>query len=142
MKILIVPGNVQNAKSYPYWDSLLSLLKDHEIRKIEGILKEQEIIDAINWCDTWISIDSFVQHLVTYHHLKPGIVLWGKSDPLIFGYPTNINLLKDRKYLREDQFKWWKDEPIDIDVFVQPEEIIKRLQILEKGGETLYNTDK
>ena len=130
MRILIVPGNNKNAKSYPHWDRLLELLGDHEIKKIEGILKEQEIIDWVNWCEVWISIDSFLQHLVSHYKLKRGIVIWGKSDPEIFGYKTNINLLKDRKCLRAEQFKWWKDEPIDPDVFVPPEMIVEALKTM------------
>jgi len=125
MKILIVAGNIRIAKSYPHWSALVALLKRHEIRKVEGIMKEREIIDLINWCDVWISIDSFVPHLAKFHKLKNGIVLWGKSDPLIFGYPENMNLLKDRKFLRPNQFGFWKDEPIDPDVFVSPEEVLQ-----------------
>lgn len=125
MKILVVPGNVQNAKSYPYWERFLKLANKYEVKTINGILPDKEIIGLINWCDIWISIDSFLPHLAHYHKLKRGIVLWGQSDPNIFGYPTNINLLKDRKYLRPDQFKWWKDEPHNPEVFVTPEEILQ-----------------
>jgi len=131
MKILICPGNKQTAKSYPHWDRLTTLLAGHNIKGVVGILKEQEIIDLINWCDVWASIDSFLPHLVKYRKLKPGIVLWGKSDPLIFGYPENKNLLKDRKYLKGQQFKWWIDEPIDPTVFVEPEEIAKEIDKLQ-----------
>jgi hypothetical protein len=58
---------------------------------------------------------------------KPGIVLWGQSDPLIFGHPENNNLLKDRKYLREKQFWWWEQCDYNAEAFVRPEEIIKHL---------------
>ena len=129
MKILIIRGNIQNAKSYPYWDELLSLLKDQEIKEIKGILSEQEIIGLINWCDCWISIDSFLPHLVKYYNLKPGITLWGKSDPKIFGYPDNINLLGDRKNLRPDQFRWWKDVEWRKEDFVKPEVIVSHLSL-------------
>ena len=128
MKILVIPGNVHTAKSYPYWDQLLELLKDHEIRRVEGVLPLQQVIDQINWCNVWITIDSFLPHLVVYHKLKRGVVIWGKSDPLIFGYPTNINLLKDRKYLKPNQFKWWKDEPDDPDVFVLADIVVQAVE--------------
>ena len=131
MKILIVPGNIQNAKSYPHWGRFVELAKHHEIRKIEGMLPEREIIDLVNWCDTFVSIDSFLPHLAHYHGLTSGIEIWGKSDPEIFGYKKNINLLKDRKYLKPEQFKWWRDEPHDPEVFVLPEEILKAI---EQGG--------
>jgi hypothetical protein len=144
MKILIIPGNVQNAKSYPHWDGFKALAKAHDIKTMEGILKEEEIVNLINWCDTWISIDSFVQHLVTYHRLKPGIVLWGKSNPDLFGYKTNVNLLKGRKYLRDQQFKWWRDESPNPDAFVSPEIVLWEAENLYKNKidippQTLYD---
>ena len=126
-KILIIPGNIQNAKSYPHWDKLCELLKDHEIKKIEGILPITQIVDLVNWCDKWVSIDSFVPHLCAYYDLKQGIVIWGKSDPEIFGHKHNINLLKDRKYLKPQQFQWWREEKFDPEVFISPEEIIKNI---------------
>jgi ADP-heptose:LPS heptosyltransferase len=137
MKILVIPGNTQNAKSYPYWEPLLALLKEHEVRGVASILKEQQIMELINWCDVWITIDSFAQHLAAYHKLKRGIVLWGKSDPLIFGYPHNVNLLKDRQYLRPQQFKWWVDEPIDPAVFVSPDLVLREIgRLLRERHET------
>jgi hypothetical protein len=36
-------------------------------------------------------------------------VIWGISDPDIFGYDYNTNILKDRKYLRPDPFGTWKE---------------------------------
>lgn len=133
MKILIVPGNVQNAKSYPHWEQFLVLVRDHEVKRIEGMLKEREIIDLVNWCDVWVSIDSFLPHLVAYHKLKRGVVVWGKSDPLIFGYPTNVNLLKGREHLRAGQFRHWSEEPYNPSVFVSPETVF---QMVEKIHQT------
>ena len=133
MKILICPGNVQTAKSYPHWDRFLALARDHEIKKIEGMMEEEAIIDLVNWCDVWISIDTFLPHLIKWHKLKPGIVIWGKSDPLIFGYSTNTNLLKDRKYLRTEQFRWWFDEKHDPEVFVSPVVVFGEIHNFAKG---------
>jgi hypothetical protein len=59
-----------------------------------------------------------------------GVVIWGKSDPLLFGYPENVNLLKDRKYLRARQFYIWDDEPFDPEVFVEPAEVVKAVKKL------------
>ena len=128
MNILTIPGNVNNAKSYPFWAEFLALVPEHKVKEIKSILSEKEIIDLINWCDVYITIDSFVPHLVAYHKLnKKGVVIFGKSDPLIFGYPANINLLKDRKNLRPDQFRWWNDQVWCPNDFVSPEEIVKVL---------------
>ena len=129
-KILINRGNVINAKSYPFWDELN--LKDHEVKEIKGILSSQELIDLVNWCDTWVSIDSFLPHFCAYHKLKPGIVLWGTSDPLIFGYKHNTNLLKNRKYLRNEQFKWWKDEVNNPDTFLSTDTILQSIEKMLK----------
>src|ERR1035437_215856 len=134
MKILINRGNIQNCKSYPYWDELVLLLKDHEVKEIKGILPEQEIIDLVNWCDIWITIDTFLQHLCAYHKLKKGIVLWGKSNPQYFGYKDNINLYKDEKYFRVNQFRNWTSEWNDIvnnpAAFVSPETILKAILMI------------
>ena len=133
MKILICRGNFETPKSYPHWKELLELLKDHEVKEIKGILTEDEIINVVNWSDIWITVDSFLPHLCTFKKLKHGIVLWGVSDPRVFGYETNINLLKSRDNLRsiQDQFKWWKDVPYNSDVFVTAEEIVKEVSIFE-----------
>lgn len=124
MKILINRGNLINAKSYPYWDELLVLLKDHKVKEIKGTIPIKEIIDLVNWCDTWVTIDTFLQHLCAFHKLKPGIVIWGKSDPIIFGYPHNINLLKSRDFLRKDQYVFWTNVPIEKNAFVSPQTVL------------------
>jgi hypothetical protein len=64
-----------------------------------------------------------MQHFCWFHGVK-SIVLWGRSDPEIFGHPENINLLKDRQYLRPEQFRWWDDVEYSEDVFVSPEVVI------------------
>ena len=125
MKILICRGNSINAKSYPYWEEFLALVKDQEVKEIKGFLTEEELIELVNWCDKWISIDSFLQHFCAYHHLKPGIVLWGKSNPKHFGYEHNKNLHKNR--FREKQFLWWRDIPHEPDDFVSADDLYKSL---------------
>jgi len=121
MKILFNRGNVKNAKSYPYWDDLMNLLEGNEIREINGIFTTTQLLEIVNWCDVWVSIDSFLPHFCAYHKLKPGIVIWGKSDPELFGYKHNVNLLKDKSRLREDQYGVWKDIKLDEEDFFKPE---------------------
>jgi hypothetical protein len=55
----------------------------------------------------FISIDNFLHHLA-YNLDVPGTVIFGPSDPEIFGYKTQINVIKDRSLLRTDQFGFWK----------------------------------
>ena len=126
-----------NPKNYPYWKELIRLIDEPIVQVgIEGeeqlvpdfrknlSLKELEIL--VNDCKTWISCDSFFQHFC-WDRQKYGIVLWSVSDPLIFGHPENINLLKDRNNLVQNQFLWWEHTEHDADKFVSPEIVIESL---------------
>jgi ADP-heptose:LPS heptosyltransferase len=150
MKILISPyskklrNDKPNPKGYPHWERLVDLLKQHgfyvvqvgssgevPIAKVDETqfdLSMKELKVLIDDCFSFISIDNFFQHYASYCG-KKGIVLWGKSDPLIFGYPENINLLKDRKNLRKgvEQFFIWEMETFDPNVFVEPEIVLNEL---------------
>ena len=127
----------QNPKNYPYWEELINQIDEPIIQVgIEGekqLVKDfrknlpiSELKKLIQECRIWISCDSFFQHLA-WNENKKGIVLWGVSDPLIFGYPENINLLKDRSYLSENQFLWWEFTEHKNDRFVKPKEVLKHL---------------
>jgi ADP-heptose:LPS heptosyltransferase len=145
----IFPGDKKeskNAKNYPYWKEVVALLKrdftiiqigtDGEPR-IEDIddfysgLSFNELKRLTRECDTWISVDNFFPHLANLE-VKRGVVIFGKSDPNIFGYMQNVNLLKDRKYLRPLQFKDWFDEKHEEDVFVGPQEAVDAVYKLLK----------
>jgi hypothetical protein len=69
-------------------------------------------------------VDSFLQHFCWSIGVK-AIVLWGTSDPLIFGHEENINVLKNRGYLRPNQFDMWEGDPYNPNAFVTPEEVLK-----------------
>ena len=124
-----------NPKNYPWWKELISLINEPIVQV--GVSGEEQLVDDFRtdlsleqlktilfYSRTWISVDSFFQHFA-WDLNKPGIVLWGQSDPNIFGHPENINLLKDRKYLREKQFWMWEQCDYNADAFVMPNEIIK-----------------
>jgi ADP-heptose:LPS heptosyltransferase len=119
-----------NPKNYPWWPELIAQLH-YPIVQV-GVDGEQQLVDdfrknlslaelknLILECDTWISVDSFFQHYA-WDVGKPGIVLWGQSNPEIFGHPENINLLKDVKYLRPTQFFLWEQAEYLSHVFVSP----------------------
>ena len=86
----------------------------------------KELRKLLQECQTWIGVDSFFQHL-GWDEGKQGIVLWGPSDPLIFGHPENINLLKDRKYLVPNQFLIWEQQEYQSERFVKPNEVMEHL---------------
>jgi ADP-heptose:LPS heptosyltransferase len=136
----ILRAGTYNAKNYPWWPVVIANLKnEYEVIQV-GIkeepplvedfrpnLKLKEVAKLIEDCFVWISVDNFFPHLA---HLvgKPGIVVWGVSDPNIFGYKENKNLLKSKKYLRENQFFIWDGVKHDSNVFVTPEVIIKAVK--------------
>lgn len=127
----------QNPKNYPYWKELISQITEPVIQVgIEGEeqlvpdfrknLPISELRSLLQECRTWISCDSFFQHL-GWDENKPGIVLWSVSDPLIFGHPENTNLLKDRSKIAKNQFLWWEFVEHKSDLFVEPKEILVHL---------------
>lgn len=126
-----------NPKNYPYWKELIALINEPIIQI--GVEGEEQLVDdfrknlsimqlrqLLKECKTWIAVDSFFQHLA-WTESKQGIVLWSVSDPEIFGHGANINLLKDRVYLAQNQFLWWDFTEHNNDAFVLPEEVIKFL---------------
>jgi ADP-heptose:LPS heptosyltransferase len=129
----------ENPKNYAHWEELVyELQKSMHVVQV-GVEGEKQLapdfrtnlpIPALRellWqCDTWIGVDSFFQHLAWDEGVS-GIVLWGPSDPLIYGHPENINLLKDRKYLAPNQFLWWEQTEYLAERFVEPQEVMKHL---------------
>jgi hypothetical protein len=126
-------------KNYPWWNDLIQLFPPHIHIVQVGIegeyqlvpdfrknLKLDELACLIKECETWISVDSFFQHFA-WDLGKPGIVIFSQSDPVIFGHPENINLLKDRKYLRSTQFWHWEQAEYIEESFVKPYEIYNTL---------------
>lgn len=148
MRIIISPYSKKlrdketpHPKNYPYWKELVKLLeKNHQLIQVgvdgEEILVEDhrfglssaDLITLVTGSDTFISVDNFFPHMVHYNFkgAKKGTVIFSKSDPLIFGYKENNNLLKDRKYLRWDQFGPWEMTDYVEEAFMTPDEVIKK----------------
>ena len=147
MKILIfpyaklLPDNHIHPKNYPWWPEVVSALTSlgHTVIQV-GIdgepqltldfrrnLSLTDLADLVKSCDTWISVDSFAQHFCWDLGVR-GVVLFGQSDPNIFGHPENINLLKSRAYLREKQFWLWTQTEYRPESFVEPEKVVQSIQ--------------
>lgn len=129
-------------KDYPYWKEVIAGINEDMIQV--GVEGEQQLVKdfrtnlplaeletLVRECRTWISVDSFFQHFA-WDLGKPGIVLFGQSDPNIFGHPENINLLKDRKYLRDKQFWWWEQTRFIKESFVEPQVVLDALAKFNK----------
>ena len=133
----------RNPKDYPYWPELIEMIEepiiqigiDGEEQLVQDFRKNltiNELKDLLKECKTWIGCDSFFQHLA-WDQGKRGIVLWSVSDPLIFGHPENVNLLKDRSCLAKDQFLWWEFTEHQSDKFVKPEVVFRHLKEVLKA---------
>ena len=135
----------ENPKNFPYWDELVKDLKKIGCYIIqigvagEKMLEVDEVIlnasyerleALLNQADTFISVDSFFPHFAHYHG-KHGIVIFSQSDPNLFGYSENVNILKSRSYLRKEQFWLWTQAEYNKDAFVSSKDVlIKALEIL------------
>ncbi len=89
-------------------------------------LSMNQLISLLDECRTFITIDSFFQHLA-WDQNKPGIVIWGQSNPKIYGHDIHTNLLKGKEYLMPDQFLTWELVKYRDDCFVEPQEVIAKL---------------
>lgn len=129
-----------NPKNYPFWPELVSLIEDpleqvgvtgetQLVPKMHTDLDLSSLAELIKGCTTWISVDSFFQHYC-WHLNKPGIVLWGQSDPAIFGHSSNLNLLKNASYLRQHQFFLWEQAEYRTDCWVEPPAVVAALNHL------------
>jgi ADP-heptose:LPS heptosyltransferase len=128
-----------NPKNFPHWEKVIEDLQDdYEVIQI-GVTGEKKLVEDFRIglrlkqisalmldanCHTWIAVDNFLPHLA---HLvgKPGVAIWGISDPNIFGYQENKNLLKARKYLRTNQFACWDGLKYDPNVFVSADKVVE-----------------
>lgn len=139
-----------NPKNYPYWQELVQLLKNDGFRVIQvGVAGENiiggvdEVKFSLSFDDLYkliflnnysnnevISVDSFIPHFCSNCSELPrrSTVIWGQSDPNIFGYSHNLNLLKNRKYLRKEQFLFWENVPYIKESFLTAEEIFTKLK--------------
>lgn len=133
-----------HAKSYPHWDELIPLLKKKWNRIIQiGVNGEpplsgvsevmynlplSQIEKLISECHTWIGVDNFLQHLNNSMVVPvKGTVLWGVSDPKMFGYKYNLNILRDRDFLRPNQIDMWKGVAQVPESFEKPEVVYQKM---------------
>ena len=121
-----------SAKMYPleWWAEVLKALPEHQFFQI-GMQGDPVINGAMVYfnmdeagiralaakCEYIVCCDSFLQHMLAPTYRKI-IVLWSKSNPDIFGYSHNTNLLKDKELLRPDQYGIWPQCPYDPNAFI------------------------
>ncbi len=132
-------GGKPSPKDYPFAKELAELLEtEHEVIQVGGngdvqVAKDarinlpfNEVGKLIQESDVGITVDSYLQHHFWYLNRR-AIVLFGISDPLIFGHPEHMNLLKSRSHLRPNQFDLYYLDQYNHDAFVTPEEVLNVL---------------
>lgn len=134
-------------KSYPlnYSLKLVKLLKEKGIFTVQIGISEESDIEAdirynnlsfpelkelLNKIDIWCACDNFWPHFAHYYDPnKKGIVIFSQSDPKLFGYDSNVNLLQDKKYLRpgKEQYQYWENAFFLQNSFVEPNIILENV---------------
>ncbi len=161
MRIIISPfsrgliDGKPHPKNYPIesWKQVIKTLKlNHEIIQV-GVTGEEilthdfrfdlpipKLVELLKEVDLFISVDNFMQHMA-HHYGRRGIVIFSQSDPRLFGYPENTNLLKDKKYLRQNQFWLWEQAEFIEESFVDPSEVIKAVENFTIQAQPLRQTE-
>lgn len=142
-----LPSGLENAKNYPHWEKLVELLEaqGHDILQV-GVFGEKQLVqdfrpnlslkehkEMLDHADMFICVDSWYQHFAHYYG-KRGIVLFGPSNPRIFGWKENMNLFADAKYFRKYQFDIWHSEIHKPEAFVSAEEVVEWVKTFEANN--------
>lgn len=135
-------------KNYPYFNELIEKIKnnfkdieinqlgnskDKKLNQINNYYFDidlQDIENLIDEHDLWISIDSFLPHYCDCYKLKNGIVIYTVSNPDIFGYKSNINLIKNKKFIRNRNkiFIYYNKEDYNENAFIDYNKIYEKIQ--------------
>jgi hypothetical protein len=134
----------QNPKNYPWWPQVLAEITVPVVQV--AVRGEQSLVPDTRWdlnltelahlvdeCDTWLAVDSFFQHFC-WDLNKQGIVVWGPSNPHIFGHEQNINLTLGTQAWRANQFLTWEQDPWDAQKHVPPKQVLTALCKLLPGS--------
>lgn len=134
----------KNPKDYPFWSDLIFSLgmtyRKHDIIQIgksgeEKLLKDEyckfdlsfaDLLDLTKKAAIFISVDNFYPHFCHYYNIH-GMVIFSQSNPELFGYKENYNLLKDLKYLRSNQHDIWEATEYVEEAFVRPEYVLQKM---------------
>lgn len=145
MKIIVAPysrsrkDGKRNPKNYPWWQLLLEELASdrHELTVITYGEEEHINVAAKTYTpgrlysveslleshDMFMSVDNYMQHMAHFLGVR-GVVMYGPSDPRIFGYKENLNLYEDEKFFRPHQFQTWDECDFSEDAFMRPEKAL------------------
>lgn len=137
-----------NAKNYPWWAEVVRVMRDDgfvlkqivygdetPIEGMEHVFGKSlpEIENIVRESDGFMCVDNYMQHMA--HCLgKCGVVIFGPSDPRIFGYDENMNVLPEKPKLRPMQFQTWQEWDFDESAFEMPEVVAaKAIEFFSKA---------
>lgn len=140
MKIFLAPftnkriDGKPHAKEYPFWEELLNLITiqdevyqyvmpgDKElVKSVIPHVPFKDFFNIVKEMDTFLCVDSYLPHFMNCHFPdKRGFVLFGPSDPTIWGYQQNFNLTNGRSFWRPNQFETWNQWEANPESHVNP----------------------
>jgi ADP-heptose:LPS heptosyltransferase len=132
----------KNPKDWPFFNELIEAMPQHQFIQI-GVgnkpyngaavinTDRKGVIQLINECDTWICVDTWLQHVATLTCKKRGIVIFSRSEPKMFGHPQNINLLKSQMYV-QDPYKMWLAANYSAAAFVSVDKVVEAVNEILK----------
>lgn len=110
--VVIAPGSVSPRKEWrhSHWEELSLRLRQagfftilvgsanqryvHHTYSILGLTQPGQVFSILRRADLVITVDCFIMH-ASHYVKKPAIVLWGPTQPEIYGYPGQIHLYHD-----------------------------------------------
>jgi hypothetical protein len=107
----------KNPKDWPYFNELVAAMPEHEFVQIgfgdkpivgaeQFVGTRNDILRLLRDADTFVCVDTWLQHLATLHAAKRGVVIFTRSQPYMFGHRSNINLLKSYMYVLSPYIRW------------------------------------
>ena len=137
-------SGLPNPKNYPWWPEVIQGIQS-QVTQI-AVTGDQQLVHSCLWnqnleeldqllheCDLWLAVDSFFQHWA-WHRNKKGIVVWGPSNPHIFGHGENINLTLGPHAWRDNQFLTWEQVSYNKNTFVEPAQVLQAVEQLLPGS--------
>ncbi len=144
--------NKPSPKDFPkdYWKVIIDDLRAKGVKTIQiGVEGEDdlgcnnfikgaapsELLVLLKNSDLFLAIDNFLPHFAYFYKFYHGIVLFGQSNPQLFGYNEYTNLFVDKKYFRvgREQYRYYEDCKYIKEAFVEPNvvlnEIYKKLSL-------------
>ena len=80
-------------------EPLLNTMAFNNFGGIPKFVDKHDFMILAKYCLSFICIDSSLQHMCSNRTFnKKGVVLWGTSNPEMFGYENNVNLLSEYPY--------------------------------------------